>query len=103
MQYYCLRAINNQKNTTINLNQYMIRHLPIKSAPPDQKKTLSKKVQNVINALLNSNEKLNGEIVQELRQIDDIIFELYEIDGNERETIVSDIKNRIDFFKKVYQ
>jgi len=103
MQYYCLRAINNQKNTTINLNQYMIRHLPIKSAPPDQKKTLSEKVQDVINALLKSNGKLNGEIINNLRQIESIIFELYEIDGNEREMIISDIKNRIDFYKKIYQ
>ncbi|GAG60510.1 unnamed protein product [marine sediment metagenome] len=40
--------------------------------------------------------------MNELRQIEGIIFELYEIDGNEREMIVSDIKNRIDFYKKVY-
>jgi len=81
----------------------MIRHLPIKNASPDQKKTLSEKVQDVINALLKSNGKLNGEIINNLRQIESIIFELYEIDGNEREMIVSDIKNRIDFIKKVYQ
>jgi len=103
MQYYCLYGINNQQNTTINLNQYMIRHLPIKNASPDQKKTLSEKVQYIINALLNSNGKLRGKIINELRQIESIIFELYEIDGNEREMIVSDIKNRIDFYKKVYQ
>jgi len=103
MQYYCLYGINNQQNTTINLNQYMIRHLPIMNASPDQKKTLSKKVQGVISALLNSNGKLNREIINELRQIEGIIFELYELDGKEREMIISDIKNRIDFYKKVYQ
>jgi hypothetical protein len=81
----------------------MIRHLPIKNASPDQKKTLSEKAQYVINALLKSNGKLNGKIINDLRQIESIIFELYEIDGNERDMIVSDIKNRIDFFKKVYQ
>jgi hypothetical protein len=102
MQYYCLYN-QNQQNTTINLNQYMIRHLPVKNASQDQKKTLSEKVQYVINALLKSNGKLNGKIIQELKQMEDIIFELYEIDGNEREMIVSEIKNRIDFFKKVYQ
>jgi hypothetical protein len=102
MQYYCLYN-QNQQNTTINLNQYMIRHLPVKNASQDQKKTLSEKVQYVINALLKSNGKLNGKIIQELRQMEGIIFELYEIDGNEREMIVSEIKNRIDFFKKVYQ
>ncbi|MHA1508594.1 MAG: HsdM family class I SAM-dependent methyltransferase [Promethearchaeota archaeon] len=103
MQYYCLYGINNQQNTTINLNQYMIRHLPIKNASPDQKETLSEKVQEVINALQNSNGNLNQKIIPELRQIEDIIFEIYEIDGNEREMIVSDIKNRISFYQKIYQ
>ncbi len=103
MQYYCLYGINNQQNTTINLNQYMIRHLPIKNASPDEKNILNEKVQDVINALLDSNGKLNGEINNKLRQIEGKIFELYEIDGNEREMIVSDIKNRIDFYKTVYQ
>jgi hypothetical protein len=103
MQYYCLYGINNQQNTTVNLNQYMIRHLPIKNASPDQKKTLSEKVQGVINTLQKSKGKLNRIIINELRQIEGIIFELYEINGNEREMIVSEIKNRIDFFKKVYQ
>ena len=102
MAYYCLYGINNQKNTTINLNQYMIRHLPIKAASPDQKKVLSEKVQNVINSLLKSNGKLNEDVKNELRKIEDIIFELYEIDRNEQEIIISDIKNRIHFYKKVY-
>ena len=102
MQYYCLYGINNQKNTTINLNQYMIRHLPIKAASPGQKKVLSEKVQNVINSLLKSNGKLNEDAINELRKIEDIIFELYEIDRNEQEIIVSDIKNRINFYEKIY-
>ena len=102
MQYYCLYAINNQKNTTINLNQYMIRHLPIKAASPSQKKVLSEKVQNVINFLLKSNGKLNEDVINEIRKIEGIIFELYEIDRNEQEIIVSDIKNRIGFYEKVY-
>jgi len=102
MQYYCLYGINNQKNTTINLNQYMIRHLPIKAASPGQKKGLSEKVQKVNNALLKSNGKLNEDSMNELRKIEDIIFELYEIDRNEQEIIISDIKNRINFYEKVY-
>jgi len=102
IQYYCLYAINNQKNTTINLNQYMIRHLPIKAASRRQKKVLSEKVQNVTNSLLKSNGKLNEEVINEIRKIEGIIFELYEINRNEQERIVTDIKNRINFFKKVY-
>ena len=102
MQFYCLFGINNQENTTINLNQYMIRHLPIKNATPDQKKILSEKVQDVISSLLNSHGKLNGEIINELRQIEGIIFDLYDLENNERDMIVSNIKNRIGFYKKVY-
>ena len=102
MQFYCLYGINNQQNTTINLNQYMIRHLPIKNVSPDQKKILSEKVQDVISALLNSNGKLNGEIINELRQIEGIIFDLYDLENNERDMIVSNIKNRVGFYEKVY-
>ena len=102
MQYYCLYGINNQQNTTINLNQYMIRHLPIKNASTNQKKTLSEKVQDVISALLKSKGKLNGEIINELKLIDAIIFDLYDLENNERDMIVSTIKNRVDFYKKVY-
>ena len=80
----------------------MIRHLPIKAASPGQKKVLSEKVQNVINSLLKSNGKLNEDAINELRKIEDIIFELYEIDRNEQEIIVSDIKNRINFYEKIY-
>jgi len=80
----------------------MIRHLPIKNVSPDQKKILSEKVQDVISALLNSNGKLNGEIINELRQIEGIIFDLYDLENNERDMIVSNIKNRVGFYEKVY-
>ena len=102
IQFYCLYGINNQQNTTINLNQYMIRHLPIKDASHNQKKNVSEKVQFVINALINSKGKLNREIINVLRQIDDSVFDLYDLENNEREMIVSTIKNRVGFYKKVY-
>jgi len=102
IQFYCLFEINNQQNTTINLNQYMIRHLPIKNASHNQKKIVSEKVQFVINALTNSKGKLNGEIINVLRQIDDSVFDLYDLENKEREMIVSTIKNRVGFYKKVY-
>ena len=102
MQFYCLLGINNQQSTTINLNQYMIRHLPIKNVSPDQKKKLSEKVQSVINALISSKGRLNGEIINELRQMDGLIFDLYDLENEERDMIVSTIKNRVGFYKKVY-
>ncbi|MCK4384199.1 MAG: hypothetical protein KAW66_12950, partial [Candidatus Lokiarchaeota archaeon] len=102
IQFYCLYGINNQQNTTINLNQYMIRHLPIKNASSDKKKILSEKVQGIISALPNSKGKLNREIINVLRQIDDFVFDLYDLENKEREMIVSTIKNRVEFYKKVY-
>ena len=102
IQFYCLYGINSQQSTTINLNQYMIRHLPIKNASQNQKKIVSEKVQFVINALSNSKGKLNREIINVLRQIDDSVFNLYDLENKEREMIVSTIKNRVGFYKKVY-
>jgi len=102
MQFYCLYGINNQKNTTINLNQYMIRHLPIKNANSNHKKDLSEKVQTIIHSLIDSNGKLDDEAIHLSREIDDLIFKLYEITDDERELIISTIKNQVGFYKKVY-
>ncbi|MBA7565149.1 hypothetical protein ES708_06824 [subsurface metagenome] len=102
MQFYCLYGINNQKNTTINLNQYMIRHLPIKNTNLNHKKDLSKKVQTIIHSLIDSNGKLDDKTIHLLREIDEIIFELYDITDDERELIISTIKNQVGFYKKVY-
>ncbi len=102
MQFYCLYGINNQQNTTINLNQYMIRHLPIKNAPSDRKKKLSEFVQRITNSLLESNGIYNEDILSNIREVEDIIFDLYDLENNQRDMIVSDIKNRVDFYKKVY-
>ena len=102
MQFYCLYGINNQKNTTINLNQYMIRHLPIKNANSNHKKDLSEKAQTIIHSLIDSNNKLDDEAIHLSREIDDLIFKLYDITDDERELIISTIKNQVGFYKKVY-
>ncbi len=102
MQFYCLYGINNQQNTTINLNQYMIRHLPIKNAPSDRKKKLSELVQSVTNSLLESNGIYDEDNLSRIRDVEDIIFDLYDLENNERDMIVSDIKNRVGFYKTVY-
>jgi hypothetical protein len=102
MQFYCLYGINNQVNTTINLNQYMIRHLPIRNAPYDRKKKLSELVQSLISSLLESNGIYNKQILSEIREIEDNVFDLYDLGKIERDIIVSDIKNRVPFYKKVY-
>lgn len=102
MQFYCLYGINNQKTTTINLNQYMIRHLPIKNASTDRKKKLSEFVQKIARSLMESNGIYTEDILEDIKMVDDIIFKLYNIESKERNMIVSEVKNRIDLFKMVY-
>ncbi len=93
INFYCTYAINNQKDTTINLNQYMIRHLPIMTPSVSIKDELSKKVTIITNELEKekgiSNEKIRG-IIQE---IDILIFELYSITDKEKLVIESSINN----------
>jgi glutaredoxin len=102
MQFYCIYAINNQKDTTINLNQYMIRHLPIIKPTEQLKQKLAENV-NIINRLFKDN---NGIINKNIRQVvkdsDDLIFELYSVSEAERKIIISDIKQQIKFFENVY-
>ncbi len=102
MQFYCLYGINNQQNTTINLNQYMIRHLPVLNAASEIKNKLSNLVQRAINSLIESKGIYTGEVLSIIGRIEDIIFELYDLESNERNIIISDIKNRVDLYKKVY-
>jgi hypothetical protein len=80
----------------------MIRHLPIKNANPDYKKDLSEKVQTIIHFLIDNNGKLGGKTIHLLRDVDDLIFNLYDITDDERELIISTIKNQVGFYKKVY-
>ena len=80
----------------------MIRHLPIKNAPSDRKKKLSEYVQRITNSLLASNGIYNEDILSNIRDVEDMIFDLYDLENNQRDMIVSDIKNRVDLYKKVY-
>ena len=80
----------------------MIRHLPIKKVPSDRKKKLSKLVQRVINSLLQSNGAYNEDILSKIREIEDITFDLYDLENSERDTIITDIKNRVGLYKSVY-
>ncbi len=102
IQFYCIYAINNQKDTTINLNQYMIRHLPIINPNNEIKFEISEKVDTISNFLEESNGITNENIISLLREIDDSIFKLYSITENEKDLIISDIKKNIKYFKDIY-
>jgi len=92
MQFYCRYAINNQRDTTINLNQYMIRHLPIIHCQKDLKQEITDKVDNISKFLFRSNGKLTNETKQFVKEIDNLVFELYSITDQEKKTILSTLK-----------
>ncbi|MHA2182608.1 MAG: HsdM family class I SAM-dependent methyltransferase, partial [Promethearchaeota archaeon] len=79
IQFYCMYAINNQKNTTINLNQYMIRHIPIVNVDNQIKVKLANKVDEIIKRLHQNHNKSYEGVKHLLVEIDDIIFRSYSI------------------------
>lgn len=103
IQFYCLYAINNQTDTTINLNQYMIRHFPIISVEREVKEEISEKVDFIIMYLNNNNGKLDETIYYSIKEIDKILFKCYSLTEKEQELLISKVKNKIDFFEKVYE
>ncbi|MFX0028761.1 MAG: class I SAM-dependent DNA methyltransferase [Candidatus Hermodarchaeota archaeon] len=102
MQFYCIYAINNQKNTTINLNQYMIRHLPIVKPNEFLKREIAKKIDSIINKFETDNGVINEKICKLMKEIDDSIFNLYAISEDKKKIIISDIKKHIKFFNRIY-
>jgi hypothetical protein len=102
IQFYCIYGINNQKNTTINLNQYMIRHLPIVKAKNQIKSEIIKKTKNVLNLFEARNGEINEKIIKLLQEIDDSIFNLYSFTEKERKIVVKDVVNKIDYFNIIY-
>jgi tRNA1(Val) A37 N6-methylase TrmN6 len=102
IQFYCLYAINNQTDTTINLNQYMIRHFPIVNAERTVKEEISEKVDFIMK-YLEHNKELDETIYYCIREIDKILFDLYSLTDLEQNQIISSIIDKIDFYKKVYE
>jgi len=102
IQFYCIYGINNQKDTTINLNQYMIRHLPIKNVDDKVKINLSQTIDNILQLFVLTNGEINNEITLLLRDIDKIIFQRYSISKQEQSLIVNHLKNQIPYFNKIY-
>jgi hypothetical protein len=90
IKYYCIYGINNQINTTINLNQYMIRHLPIPIIDNETKSVLASKVDSLI-TLYYHPEQNEQYIMELLEEIDKIIFHIYLIKKEEISLILKSI------------
>ncbi|MFW9771729.1 MAG: Eco57I restriction-modification methylase domain-containing protein [Promethearchaeota archaeon] len=102
MQFYCIYGINNQQNTTINLNQYMIRHLPIIHCQQDIKQKIIGRAEKISNELSKYKGILSAQAKQYIKENDNIIFRLYSISNEEKTMIISITKKQIEFFKKIY-
>ena len=102
IQFYCIYGINNQKDTTINLNQYMIRHLPIINLDNFIKTNIVEKVERINNLLILKNQIFDKKIFQLLKEIDEIIFNQYSITEVEKNLIISKIKDQIKHFEAIY-
>jgi len=102
IQFYCIYGINNQKDTTINLNQYMIRHLPIVIVNNVIKMKIVEKVDAINNLLIMNNLIKSENVHRLLKDIDDIIFNQYSITEKERNLIISEVRNQIKHFRLFY-
>jgi hypothetical protein len=90
IKFYCIYGINNQINTTINLNQYMIRHLPIPKPNNEVKLNLAEEIDFIINYYKNP-QKNKRQILELQNKIDNIIFRLYLITAEEKMSILMNI------------
>ncbi|MHA1255429.1 MAG: Eco57I restriction-modification methylase domain-containing protein [Promethearchaeota archaeon] len=103
IQFYCIYAINNQKDTTINLNQYMIRHLPIIGIKDDVKIKISKDVDQILNEYKKSAGVINNTIIKLSQKIDNLFFKLYSITEKESKIIISILKEQSNYFREIYE
>ncbi len=102
IHFYCIYAINNQNDTTINLNQYMIRHLPIMSINNTEKEKIAKLVGMISRRFEESNGHLTGDVRNKIITLNDLIFNAYNIETNQQKLIQDEVKKHNPFYKKIY-
>jgi hypothetical protein len=91
IKFYCIYGINNQINTTINLNQYMIRHLPIPNTNNKIKCTLAANVDLIMNFYKHPQQS-KPQIMELQENIDNIIFQLHLCTNEEISLILKNIE-----------
>jgi len=101
IHFYTIYGINNQKNTTINLNQYMIRHLPIKKIDQKQKNNISKLI-DLISKDFETEKGLNDKIITNIKELNNIIFELFSLNNNDKNLMINKVKLFNPFFNNIY-
>ena len=102
LQFYCIYGINNQKNTTINLNQYMIRHLPIMFPQNTEKVRICENVNEIILGYENNDGQINNQIRLCTKNIDQLIFDLYGLTTEQQKLVLSKVNKSLNYFKEIY-
>ena len=102
IQFYCFYGINNQQNTTINLNQYMIRHLPLKNVDNNDKLMISKKVDLIIKAFRTNKGQIDNSIAKIWRDLDEGFFHMYSLSEEDKAIVLDSIRSEIDFLNIIY-
>jgi hypothetical protein len=101
IHFYTIYGINNQRDTTINLNQYMIRHLLIIKTEEFKKREISNLVDG-ISSKLEHTKRLNGETTRNIKKLNDIIFHLYSINDEERAIMIKKVKLNNKYMQLIY-
>ena len=102
IHFYCIYAINNQNDTTINLNQYMIRHLPIADIRESKKVEIAEIVDNISQELDQTKGNLKESIKEKIITLNTTIFKIYNIEKNQQRFIIEKVKRYNPYFKSVY-
>ena len=102
IHFYCIYAINNQNDTTINLNQYMIRHLPIRTINSFKKQEIAEHVDIISREFEQNKGKLNEHLKYKLIALNKSIFELYNFEKTQQKIIIKEVKKYNSFFKLLY-
>ncbi len=102
IHFYCIFGINNQRDTTINLNQYMIRHLPIININNYEKRDLVNLVELITHELRIANGKMHLLIKEDIKKLNNCIFNLYSINNEEKKLIISEVKKFNQNFNSIY-
>ena len=102
IQFYCTYAINNQKDTTINLNQYMIRHIPIIKAGNNIKSAVIERVDRITSLYKDTKGKITDNIRILTKELDNILFGLYKLTESEQNLVLVKNKENIPYFQNIY-
>jgi len=80
----------------------MIRHLPIFNAQDYEKSELANIVDLITQELINANGNMYSVIKDDIKKLNNRIFNLYSINNKEKKLIISEVKKFNQNFNSIY-